>query len=176
MAECATFQTGGRLCARRRRRHAYVRLTRWKDFLRQLQGTTNNMIASRDLDRVQKAYKRWGWDRVTVPRTLFLFKRLRLTKYNDRVRQFASALDPTIVHPTLTYEEAARATALFKNIDAAWERVSNKRKNFMSYSYVAYRIFEEMGVTRVLPHIRMLKDKTLVRKLDAYWRQIEHER
>ena len=62
---------------------------------------------------------------------------------------------------------------MFQSIQAPFERhCPPTRKNFLSYSYVLYKLFELLGERSYLPYFPLLKSHEKLYQQDVIWRNI----
>ena len=67
----------------------------------------------------------------------------------------------------------AKLRLMFSEIQEPFERnCPQKRKNFLSYSYVLYKFCELLGEDEYLPCFPLLKSKEKLKQQDSIWKGI----
>jgi uncharacterized Zn finger protein (UPF0148 family) len=75
--------------------------------------------------------------------------------------------------PRLTPHEESLLKTMFLSIQTVWEQhCPETRKNFLSYSYVIYKMMELLGMNQYLKHFSLLKSREKNLRMDAIWRNI----
>lgn len=88
----------------------------------------------------------------------------------ENVPQIISRL--TMVPPKrFTVEQKELLNHLFLKLQAPFEAIKGKRKNFLSYSYVSYKLCELLKYNEFLPLLRLLDHRNLL-SADEIWRKV----
>lgn len=105
-------------------------------------------------------------------------KALNLRKYYDHDMQIFCRITGKLP-PSMSPSQLAMCKKMFSAIQnpfIKWKNIVDpRRRNFLSYSYVLYKICELKGWTSFLPHFNLLKGKEKLRRQDLIWRGVSHE-
>lgn len=103
-----------------------------------------------------------------------VLKTLKLRKTYEHVSQITMRITG-VVPPRLTPEMEEMCRLCFIAIQPAFEEhCPSERKNFLSYYYVLYRLFEMFGLDQLLPNFVLLKGRDKLIKQDQIWKKICH--
>ena len=92
-----------------------------------------------------------------------------LTAFNQGTAAPRSGKTP----PKISREQVAYMKRIFDAIQIPFERHKPPgRKNFLSYSYVLYKVCELLNLDEVLPFFPLLKSRANLMKADKVWRGI----
>ena len=109
-----------------------------------------------------------------------ILKKLNRSNYYEHIPYIINQLNgrpPPVISPEV--EEIIRG--LFKEIQEPFERNRDKmysmkkRKNFISYSYVVYKLFELLELDEYLYRFQLLKSDSKMYNQDIIWKKICHD-
>ena len=172
-ARCLTFEQAGAYS--RVTTYAYKRLNHFTEWLNALQGRENTVVPEEVIEAIRAEFKKSrAATRADIrpEKVLAFLKKLKLNKYYEHKYHICNALNgtpPPRVPPEL--EDALKR--MFQSIQAPFERhCPPTRKNFLSYSYVLYKLFELLGERSYLPYFPLLKSHEKLYQQDVIWRNI----
>jgi hypothetical protein len=149
----------------------YNRLDHFKEVLSQFQGSEGKEIPKEIVEQI-KAKLPESKDASAVKSVM---RKLKLTKYMENFNYIVFAVtgtQPPYI-PKLVQEKLIR---MFKQIDRAFGNVQkDKRKSFLNYYYILYKLLELMGQTELLPDIPLLRTRVRLRQHDAIWKLLCEE-
>ena len=73
---------------------------------------------------------------------------------------------------TLKLHQRRELIKRFNEIQKPFDRVKGKRRNFMSYSYVTYKLVELLGYTEFMPFLPLLKAPQNLLAADRLWKKV----
>ena len=114
-------------------------------------------------------------DEITHEKVRALLKKLDKNKYYEHAPYIATILGG-ITPPTMDQPLEDKLRLMFHKIQAPFEKHKPAaRKNFLSYSYVLYKMCELLGEDMYLPCFPLLKSKEKLYIQDQIWRKICEE-
>jgi hypothetical protein len=152
----------------------YERKNHLNEWLARIQASERKMIPSEVTKRVAAKFLRWG-----VSPTQATYRTVRqflkddgLQRYFEHIPQIICYLTQT--RPTPIREDTIlRIRGIFKELQGPFDRHKPRgRKNFLSYSFVLYKIFELLDLDEYLPYFPMLKSRGNLIKADILWRRL----
>jgi len=150
----------------------YKREDHFKEVLAQFQGREGKDITAETLEKVKaEVIDPKETDVAEIKRIL---RKLKLTKYveNAFYITFAITEDP----PYVPREIEDKMVRMFARIVRAYPSVStDKRRSFLSYYYIIFKLLELMGQKELLPRVPLLRTKLRIRQHDAIWEQLCEE-
>lgn len=155
--------------------YCYKRLNHFRLQLSQLQATESCEISQDIIDKVLEALVARGVtkpERVTVGILREVLKKLKFRRCYDHIPQIMSRITgkPPV---RLTPDLIERCRLMFINIQAPFEKhCPPERKNFISYRYLLYKMFQLLGYDEVLPYMTLLKGKEKLLKQDMIFKKI----
>lgn len=157
--------------------YCYKRLNHFRLQLAQLQATESCEISQDIIDQVMEELYKDGIrnsSMVTVRMIRLILKRLKLRKCYDHIPQIHSRV--TGIPPVrLTPELLEKIQLMFVSTQEAFEKhCPPDRKNFISYRFLLYKMFQLLGYDELLPFMTLLKGKDKLLKQDAIFRSICH--
>ena len=154
----------------------YRRISHFTDWLGSFQARGKNTIPEEVLNQVMhqlKQRKICDLDDITPVLIRNILKQERLQKYYDQTMLISCLLSGR-TPPRLTPHEEATLKTMFLQIQPSFEKhCPTTRKNFLSYSYVLYKLCELLG----LPYYKdgsftLLKCPEKNKKMDEIWKLI----
>lgn len=156
--------------------HIYDRMTHFKTLLNNIRGN-----GSRELDPAMLAMLRKK--RVDTKQTIdhvWVISVLKGTKYSKfsplAVRIARIVSDGEFVPRVIEMDVIQRLEDAFADVcrgfDEWIQTTDNARKNFMSYPYVACRIFERHGLSSLNEYVMKIKGLPTIKKQGVMWKQV----
>jgi len=158
--------------------YSYKRVNHLREYLRQITGKTMVNMCVEEMQRVRDevAKQTIPIDRVNSEYVRRLLKRLKLNAHYEQATTIARMLNPKLDVLKLEPEYEERLVLQFVTLERPFERIREKvdktRKNFLSYSYVFWRLNELNGRSHLNKDVRLLKSVRLIIKQDAFWKLI----
>jgi hypothetical protein len=155
----------------------YDRKNHLNEWLARIQASERKMIPPDVMESVESKFIRWG-----VPQSNATYRTVRQflkdgnhQKYFEHIPQIICFL--TRKRP-IPIEEAKikHIRSIFKNLQGPFDKLKPKgRKNFLSYSFVLYKIFELLDLDEYMPYFPMLKSRSNLIKADTLWKRLCRE-
>ena len=156
----------------------YKRNNHFQECLNQLQAKENTTIPPKIIQDLTNEFKKYN---ITDPKLFTTalvkgyLKKLKYNKYYEHI--------PTIINefccpkaPKLTPELEQQLKIMFDEIQAPFEKYSAqicpKRKNFLNYNYVFYKMCQLLGKDQFLNYFPLLKSREKLYEHDLIWRGI----
>ena len=155
--------------------YCYKRLNHFRLQLQQLQAIESIQIPDSTMETILQALYDHGIRKpshVTVKLIRVILKKLKLRKCYDHIPQIHSRVTG---HPPvrLTPELLEQCRVMFIHIQPAFEKhCPSDRKNFISYRYLLYKLFQLLGYDELLPYMSLLKGKDKLMRQDTIFRLI----
>ncbi len=114
-----------------------------------------NVINEEHIKKFLKKYKHKGYDHYYDHASQILYK--------------TTGIKPIAIPPQISED----LKILFLQIQDSYDVHKPKgRSNFSSYPYIIYKLCQLLGYTKILPKLKLLKDKDNIYKLDQVWKKI----
>ena len=156
----------------------YKRKNHFIECLNQLQAKENTKIPDKIINDLTNEFKKYN---ITDPNLLTpklvkqYLKKLNYSKYYEHI--------PVIINefcgikaPKMTSEFEEQLKILFDNIQEPFKKhseiVNPKRKNFLNYNYILYKMCELLGKTNFLHCFPLLKSREKLYEHDLIWKGI----
>lgn len=153
----------------------YKRLNHFNEWLAQIQGKQQTNIPDDVYDSILlelKKMKVTNLQDVTCATVKQILRRCRNQKWYEHVTLIVAKLTgkpPRQLHPDL--EEQLRT--MFRQIQAPFvQHAPSSRTNFLSYSYVLFKLVQLLGYDELLSSFSLLKSSTKLRQQDEVWQKI----
>ena len=155
----------------------YERLSHFKEFIARLEGSERTEIPQVVIHTLLQQCLMHRIDPLKEPeRVTYTFVRtaLQRTGYCMFFENSAQLISLLTKRPPRRFleEEKQQLTAIFREIQAPFEKHKGKRKNFLSYSFTLYKICELLGMREVLPFLPLLKAPSNLLAADILWQKI----
>ena len=151
----------------------YKREDHFKEVLAQFQGREGKDITAETLEKIKAEVK--DVSQTDVAEIKRILRKLKLTKYVENAFYITFAItgeEP----PYIQREIEDKMVRMFSRIMQAYPSVStNKRRSFLSYYYIIFKLLELMGQKELLPRVPLLRTKLRIRQHDIIWKQICEE-
>ncbi|MBT97123.1 MAG: hypothetical protein CL902_00650, partial [Dehalococcoidia bacterium] len=159
--ECTTF--------------SYKRQNHFLEWVQAFQGKQKTVIPDAIITSVCEEIKAQNIEEVTeiTPKDIrAILKKLKHRKYYEHsilIHHLVTGIEP----PRLLPNEEDQLRCLFLAMQAPFEKfLPNDRKNFLSYSYVMYKLLELLGMDQYLSCFSLLKGKDKLARQDRIFRKI----
>lgn len=168
----------GYTISKTKRRDSYLRSSHFTEHLRQLQAKTRSQVCPILLAAVKERVLRFHIDpkKVTIKIVKRFLKELNYASKYEIAASILKSINPDAEILNLTSEEEEIMLSLFLSTERSSERwkriIMPKRKNTMSYSFVAYQLAQMLGYDRHLKHFRLLKSPKLLSKQVLWWSKV----
>lgn len=158
----------------------YERVSHFKEFLTRLEGTERTVIPENVITALLRECQQMRLDPLKQPQKItYRFVRLALRRtgfcnYFENITQLISRLTG---RPPNIFSDEQRNTliSIFDMIQIPFEKHRGKRKNFLSYAYVLYKLCELLGLRMFLPYLPLLKAPENLLATDLIWQKICEE-
>ncbi len=158
--------------------YSYRRLNHLREFIRQITGRTAMSLPSEKISLVKKELKKR-----TLPLSFVdaecvrkVLKKLKLSSYYEQSSALAKYLNPSLDLPDISpeYEEklAIQFICLEKPFEQIRDEIDSNRKNFLSYSFILYRLNQLNNREDLNNKLKLLKSVRLLNKQNLFWKAI----
>jgi hypothetical protein len=158
--------------------YSYDRKNHFNEWLAQFQAKESTTVPTEVISQLRIEFKKQkikDLNEITHGKVRSLLKKLRLNKYYEHVPYIATVLNG-INPPSMPQSLEDKLRLMFGQIQAPFKKhCPSDRKNFLSYSYVLYKLCELLSEDSYLVCFPLLKDKTKVYKHDQIWKKICEE-
>jgi hypothetical protein len=155
--------------------YSYKRINHFNEWLAQFQAKESTDIPDDVYNKILielKKERTTDVNKITAKKIKEILKRLELSKFYEHV--------PHIIHhitgqpaPVMTRATEEKLRSMFKEIQTPFLLFCpEKRKNFLSYSYVLYKFCQLLGLDEFLPSFTLLKSREKLHQQDIIWEQI----
>lgn len=158
----------------------YERVSHFKEFLTRLEGTERTIIPENVITALLRECQQMRLDPLMQPQKItyrFVRLALRRTGFCNYFENIAQLISRLTGRPTNNFSDEQRKTliSIFGMIQAPFEKHRGKRKNFLSYAYVLYKLCELLGLRAFLPYLPLLKAPENLLATDLIWQKICEE-
>ena len=158
--------------------YSYRRSNHLRELLRSLLGRSLISLSDEDFGKLRAELKKTTIPQVAIDGALVrkMLKRLKLNSYYEQAISIAKVLNPDlkIINMSPTYEE--KLILQFCSVEPIFEKIrpiiDKKRRNFLSYTYVFYRLNQLNNRDDLNRSIKLLKSIELINRQDAFWKEI----
>lgn len=155
--------------------YAYKRINHFSEWLNSIQGREVTDIPAEVIDALKAEFKKHKIrqaDQIKPTKVREYLKKLKLTKYYEHVAYITNILNG-LPPPRLPPELEQKLRIMFQEIQEPFERFApSSRKNFLSYSYVLFKMCELLGEDEYLPYFPLLKSAEKLHQQDMIWKKI----
>lgn len=156
-------------------RFCYKRINHFNEWLTSLQGRENTNISDDVVEQVRAEFAKARLTRpedVTQIRTRQILKKLGHAKLYEHSYHICRVLGGQSAD-LIPRDLEARLKTMFQQIQHPFETVKPPtRKNFLSYSYVLYKMMQLLGRDEYLPYLPLLKSSEKLFNQDKIWKGI----
>lgn len=156
---------------------AYKRINHFNEWLSQFQAKESTHIPDQIIEDLELEIKKERRSKKNIERKQIrrFLKKLGYNKYYEHIPHIINKLNgipPPIITPAT--EETLRS--MFKMIQVPFvKHCPEKRKNFLSYSYVLHKFVQLLGMHELTSCFTLLKSRQKLYQQDSIWKHICHE-
>lgn len=158
--------------------YSYKRENHFNEWLSQFQAQEMTNIPDEVIEQLRSELKKMkikNLEEITHAKIRSLLKKLRLNKFYEHVPFITNILNG-IKPPSMSQELEETLRMMFKDIQRPFDdNCPADRKNFLSYSYVLYKMCELLGEDEFLQYFPLLKSKEKLYQQDVIWKKICHD-
>lgn len=155
--------------------YSYKRENHFNEWISQFQAKESTSVPEEVIGQLRTEFRKLkikNLDEITHEKVRALLKKLDKNKYYEHAPYIATILGG-ITPPTMDQPLEDKLRLMFHKIQAPFEKHKpEKRKNFLSYSYVLYKMCELLGEDTYLPCFPLLKSKEKLYIQDQIWKKI----
>jgi len=158
--------------------YSYKRENHFNEWLSQFQAQEMTTIPDEVIESLRSELKKIKirkLEDITHAKIRSLLKKLRLNKFYEHVPYITNILNG-IKPPSMSQGLEETLRMMFKDIQKPFDdNCPTERKNFLSYSYVLYKMCELLGEDEYLQYFPLLKSKEKLYQQDVIWRLITQQ-
>jgi len=158
--------------------YSYKRENHFNEWVSQFQAKESTNVPEEVISLLRNEFKKQkvkDLSEITHEKVKTLLKKLDKSKYYEHVPYITTILNG-IQPPTMLQPLEDKLRLMFRQIQKPFEKHKpEKRKNFLSYSYVLYKFCELLGEDDYLPCFPLLKSKEKLYAQDEIWKKICEE-
>ena len=158
--------------------YSYKRENHFNEWISQFQAKESTHVPEEVIAKLRTEFRKQkvkDLNEITHEKVKALLKKLNYAKYYEHVPYIASIVSG-ITPPTMPQELEDKLRIMFHSIQAPFEKHKpQNRKNFLSYSFVLYKMCELLGEDQYLPCFPLLKSREKLYVQDQIWEKICHE-
>ena len=158
--------------------YSYKRENHFNEWISQFQAKESTHVPEDVIAKLRTEFKKQkvkDLNEITHEKVKALLKKLNYAKYYEHVPYIASIVSG-ITPPTMPQELEDKLRIMFHAIQAPFEKHKpTNRKNFLSYSFVLYKMCELLGEDQYLPCFPLLKSREKLYVQDQIWERICQE-
>lgn len=158
--------------------YSYKRENHFNEWISQFQAKESTTVPEEVIGKLRTEFRKQkikDLAEITHEKVKTLLKKLGYAKYYEHVPYIATIVSG-ITPPTMPQALEDRLRLMFHAIQAPFEKHKPaNRKNFLSYSYVLYKMCELLGEDQYLPCFPLLKSREKLYVQDQIWEKICHE-
>lgn len=155
--------------------YSYKRENHFNEWISQFQAKESTSVPDEVINNLRGEFKKQkikDLSEITHEKVKGLLKKLNYAKYYEHVAYISTILNG-VTPPTMTPALEEKLRLMFHAIQAPFEKHKPAtRKNFLSYSYVLFKLCELLGHDEYLPCFPLLKSKEKLYIQDQIWEKI----
>ena len=154
--------------------YAYKRINHFNEWLAQFQAKESTEIPEEVFDNIQGQIKKERIQPSSLNRSKIreILKKLKYNSYYEHVPHILSRLNGHTA-PVMDRETEEKLRYLFKEIQPSFQKhCPAERSNFLSYSYVLYKLCELLDLDDFLHCFPLLKNRDKLYAQDKIWEKI----
>ncbi len=156
-----------------RPQRSYHRLDHFKEVLGQFQGREGKQIPPEILQQIKDELE--SPVEATALDVKKAMRKLKMTKYMENFYYILFAVTGK-QPPYIKREIEDKIVRMFKMIDRVYHKIEkDKRRSFLNYYYILYKLLELMGQSELLPQVPLLRTRLRLRQHDFIWKSICEE-
>ena len=157
---------------------SYKRINHFNEWVSQIQGKESTDIPDEIFERIVQEIKKEkirDTGKLSYNKMREILKKLKYNKYYEHIYYIIYRLN-VISPPNFSPELEERLRNMFKEIQGPFlKHCPEKRKNFLSYSYVLFKFCQLLEKDEYLKHFSLLKSREKLHVQDQIWRKICEE-
>jgi len=157
---------------------SYKRINHFNEWVSQIQGKESTDIPTEIFERIVQEIKKEkirDTGKLSYNKMREILKKLKYNKYYEHIYYIIYRLNG-ISPPNFSPELEERLRNMFKEIQGPFlKHCPEKRKNFLSYSYVLFKFCQLLEKDEYLKHFSLLKSREKLHVQDQIWRKICEE-
>jgi Poxvirus Late Transcription Factor VLTF3 like len=158
--------------------YSYKRENHFNEWISQFQAKESTHVPEDVIAKLRTEFRKQkvkDLNEITHEKVKSLLKKLNYAKYYEHVPYIASIVSG-ITPPTMPQELEDKLRIMFHAIQAPFEKHKPaNRKNFLSYSFVLYKMCEILSEDQYLPCFPLLKSREKLYVQDQIWEKICNE-
>jgi hypothetical protein len=158
--------------------YSYKRENHFNEWISQFQAKESTHVPEDVIAKLRTEFRKQkvkDLNEITHEKVKTLLKKLNYAKYYEHVPYIASIVSG-ITPPTMPQELEDKLRIMFHAIQAPFEKHKPiNRKNFLSYSFVLYKMCEILSEDQYLPCFPLLKSREKLYIQDQIWEKICNE-
>ena len=158
--------------------YSYKRENHFNEWISQFQAKESTSVPEEVIGQLRSEFRKQkikDLTEITHEKVRSLLKKLDKNKYYEHAPYIATMLGG-ITPPTMEQSLEDKLRLMFHKIQEPFEKHKpSGRKNFLSYSYVLYKMCELLGEDKYLPCFPLLKSREKLYIQDTIWKAICHE-
>jgi hypothetical protein len=155
--------------------YSYKRENHFNEWISQFQAKESTSVPDEVINNLRGEFKKQkikDLSEITHEKVKGLLKKLNYAKYYEHVAYISTILNG-VTPPTMTQALEEKLRLMFHAIQDPFEKHKPAtRKNFLSYSYVLFKLCELLGHDEYLPCFPLLKSKEKLYIQDQIWEKI----
>jgi len=155
--------------------YSYKRENHFNEWISQFQAKESTHVPEDVIAKLRTEFRKQkvkDLNEITHEKVKSLLKKLNYAKYYEHVPYIASIVSG-ITPPTMPQELEDKLRIMFHAIQAPFEKHKpTNRKNFLSYSFVLYKMCEILSEDQYLPCFPLLKSREKLYIQDQIWEKI----
>lgn len=157
---------------------SYKRINHFNEWVSQIQGKESTDIPDEIFERIVQEIKKEkirDTGKLSYNKMREILKKLKYNKYYEHIYYIIYRLNG-ISPPNFSPELEERLRNMFKEIQGPFlKHCPEKRKNFLSYSYVLFKFCQLLEKDEYLKHFSLLKSREKLHVQDQIWKKICEE-
>ena len=154
---------------------SYKRINHFREWCSQVQGKESTDIPEEIFEQILQEIKKekiQDTKKITYNKMREILKRLRVNKYYEHINYIINRIN-SVPTPHFSLELEDKLCSMFKEIQGPFLKHCPKdRKNFLSYSYVLYKLFQILGKHEYLKFFQLLKSREKLSVQDQIFKKI----
>jgi hypothetical protein len=155
--------------------YSYKRENHFNEWISQFQAKESTTVPDDVIAKLRTEFRKQkvkDLSEITHEKVKGLLKKLNYAKYYEHVPYIATIVSG-ITPPTMPQALEDKLRLMFHTIQAPFEKHKPaNRKNFLSYSFVLYKMSELLGEDQYLPCFPLLKSREKLYVQDQIWKKI----
>ena len=154
--------------------YAYKRINHFNEWLAQFQAKESTEIPEEVFERIEEQIKKERLQASSLNRSKIreILKKLKFNSFYEHVPHILSRLNGNTA-PVMDRETEEKLRYLFREIQPSFQKhCPSERSNFLSYSYVLYKLCELLELDGFLHCFPLLKNRDKLYAQDKIWEKI----